>query len=66
MNSRQQQSDIVARMRARLARQLAGERPDYDWRERPDDAGDVIARRELRDRNLERGDSPDTHYGEAA
>lgn len=66
MNSRQQQTDIVARMRDRLARHLAGERPDYDWRERRDDAGDVIARRERLDRDLERGDSPETHYGEAA
>lgn len=66
MNHRQQQTDVVARMRVRMGRILAGAAQDYDWRERRDDEGDLIAARERRDRDLERGDSPHTHYGEAA
>jgi hypothetical protein len=58
MTVRQQEADVVARMRLdRHLRDVA----DYDWRERRDDWGDEVARAEARDRALERGDSPLCH-----
>jgi hypothetical protein len=59
MTVRQQQADVVARMR--LDRRLR-DVDDYDWRERRDDWGDEVARAEARDRALERGDSPLCHW----
>lgn len=61
--SRQQTFDVVARMRERMERELARERDRIDrFVQQRDDWGDVIAHQEARDRELERGDSPLTHW----